>query len=51
MRSKKLQWVWGELGGHMRIWEDNIKMYLRDEIVRVWTGFKWVRVRISGGLF
>jgi hypothetical protein len=30
------------------IWEDNIKMTLKDLGMRVWTGFNWLRTESSG---
>jgi hypothetical protein len=37
------------LGRHKRMWEDNIKMDLRED--GVVCGFIWLRVGSSGGLF
>jgi hypothetical protein len=35
-----------------RRWEDNIKMDFRDIYDgAVWTGFIWLRIGISGGIF
>jgi len=31
-------------------WEDNIKQILKKWSVKMWTGFIWLRIRISGGL-
>jgi hypothetical protein len=31
--------------------KDNIKMDLREIGFGVWTGFNWLRIRTSGGLF
>jgi hypothetical protein len=35
---------------HVRKWEDNIKMDLREIGSRVWTGFTWFRIGTSYGL-
>jgi hypothetical protein len=32
-------------------WEGSIKLYLKKEAVKTWTGFSWLRIRSSGGLF
>jgi len=39
------------LGRPRRRWEDNIRKGLRETGGRVWTGFIWLRIRTSGGLF
>jgi hypothetical protein len=31
-------------------WEDNIKIYLGETDVRVWTGFMWLRIGLVGAL-
>ena len=33
----------------MRIWEDNIKMYIQKLDVGVWTGSRWLRIGTGGG--
>jgi len=30
-------------------WEDNTETNLKGNIVRVWTGFKWLRTESNGG--
>jgi hypothetical protein len=35
-------------GRNRRIWEDNIKMDHKDEGVRKWTTFMWLRIKRSG---
>jgi hypothetical protein len=32
-------------------WDDNIKINLRKEDSRVWHGFVWVRIGVSGGSY
>jgi hypothetical protein len=32
-------------------WKDNIKSYFRKLEEVLWTGFFWLRIRSSGGLF
>jgi hypothetical protein len=36
-----------QMGRPRHIWEDNIKMDLQE--VRVWTGFRWLRIQTCGG--
>jgi hypothetical protein len=38
------------LGRPRRCWDDTIKMYLKDIVVRMWTYSIWLRVGISGVL-
>jgi hypothetical protein len=35
-------------GSSRRIWEDNIKMDHKDEDVRKWTTFKWLKIKTNG---
>jgi hypothetical protein len=37
-------------GRHRQMWEDNIKVDLRDIDVVVWTGLIWLRIGTSGWL-
>jgi hypothetical protein len=39
------------LGRHLRRWEDNIIMDIRKQSGKLWTGFIWLRIGTSGGLF
>jgi hypothetical protein len=38
------------LGKPIRMWEDNIKMNLREIGWLIWTGLIWLRIGTSGGL-
>jgi hypothetical protein len=38
------------LGKSRLRWEDNIKMYIEEQDMRVWTGYIWLRTETSGGL-
>jgi hypothetical protein len=38
------------LGRPRHRWEDGLRMDLREFCWRVWSGFKWPRIRTSGGL-
>jgi hypothetical protein len=38
------------LGRPRRMWEDGIRMDLREIGLRVWTGFDWLRTVTGGGL-
>jgi hypothetical protein len=38
------------LGRYGFIWEDNIRMDLREMCGKVWIGCSWFRTRASGGL-
>jgi hypothetical protein len=37
-----------QFGRSRYIWEDNIKIDLKEHNMRVWTGFVWLRIEISG---
>jgi hypothetical protein len=40
-----------QIGRPPRRWELNIKMwFLKESVVRMWTGFVWLRIGTSGGL-
>jgi hypothetical protein len=38
-------------GKSRSIWEDNITINTEKQNVRMWTGFIWLRIGFSGGLF
>jgi hypothetical protein len=39
------------IGRPQHRWKDTIRMDLRKQGKKLWTGFLWLRIRTSGGLF
>jgi hypothetical protein len=43
------QYMIGKQNIPLYAWEDNTETNLKGNIVRVWTGFKWLRTESNGG--